>query len=236
MNFASLNLFLTAIFPTEFHVLIEIFNNEYIKNAVNFHCNNADTEIAILKMFAANQVRTSSFQTDSNTSFTVPYYYQRIGMILNTSCDNWSAVLDNLRVKAMFKSPFKWFVNTDDINSTVSVLSQYPIEIDSDITIIQKVNKKVFNLYEVYNTGFYTSGQVKVEKIGYWDSSLRMEKHRRTDLSGVKLKCTVVITQKVVNETFEVYTERSKVSKSDTLHKLKYFTLLKYLREMYNIR
>lgn len=236
MNFISLNLFLTAILPNEFSVLTKIFKNENIHNAVNFHCNNANTEVAIWKMFTANQVRTSSYQTEYNTSFAIPYYYSRIGMILNTSCNNWFTVLDNLRATAIFKSPFKWFVIAEDFNSTISILSQYPIEIDSDITIIQKMNDNIFNLYEVYNTGFYTSGQVKVEKLGQWDSSLRMKKRRRTDLSGVKLKCTVVITQKVINETFEAYTERSKLSKSDTLHKLKYYTLLKYLRDMYNMR
>lgn len=236
MNFISLNLFVTGILSFEFSVLTTIFQNENINNAVNFHCNNANTENAIQKMFTANQVRSSSSQIEYNTSFAIPYYYPRIGMILNTSCNNWYTVLDDLRAKAMYKSPFKWFVITEDFNSTVNVLSQYPIEIDSDITIIQKMNDRIFNLYEVYNTGFYTSGQVRVEKIGRWDSWLRMEKRRRTDLSGVKLKCTVVITQKVVNETFEAYTERSGLSKSDTLHKLKYYTLLKYLRDMYNMR
>lgn len=236
MSFIALNLFLTAISPIEFSVLNEIFKHENINNAVNFHCNNANTEIAIRKMFTGNQVRTSSFHTEYNTSFAIPYYYPRIAMIVNTSCNNWPRVLDNLRATAIFKSPFKWFVIAEDFNTSVSVLSQYPIEIDSDITIIQKMDDKMFNLYEVYNTGFYTSGQVKVEMIGQWFSSLRMERRRRTDFSGVKLKCTVVITQKVVKETFETYTERSKLSKSDTLHKLKYFTLLKYLRDMYNMR
>lgn len=236
MNSISLNLFLTAILPIEFSVLTKIFKYENIYNAVNFHCNNANSEIAIHKMFAANQIKTSSIHTQYNTSFAIPHYYPRIGMILNTSCNNWFTVLDNLRATAIFKSPFKWFVIAEDFNSTIGVLSQYPIEIDSDITIIKKINNNTFNLHEMYNTGFYTSGQLKVEKIGRWDSSLRLEKRRRTDLSGVKLKCTVVITQKVMNETFEAYTERSKLSKSDTLHKLKYYTLLKYLRDMYNMR
>lgn len=236
MNFIGLDLFLIAILPIEFSVLNKIFKHDNINNAVNFHCNNANREITIWKMFTANQVKTSSFRIKYNTSFAIPYYYPRIGMILNTSCNNWFTVLDNLRATSMFKSPFKWFIMAEDFNSTVTVLSQYPIEIDSDITIIEKTTGKMFNLYEMYNTGFYTSGQVKVEMIGIWNSSLRMERRRRMDFTGVKLKCTVVITQKVVNETFEAYTERSKLSKSDTLHKLKYFTLLQYLRDMYNMR
>lgn len=236
MNIISLNLFLTAILPIEFSVLTKIFKYENIYNAVNFHCDNPSTEISILKMFAANQIKTSSFHTKNTTSFAIPYYYPRIGMIVNTSCTNWFTVLDNLKATDIFKSPFKWFIIAEDFNSTIGVLSQYPIEINSDVTIIKKIDDNIFNLHEVYNTGFYTSGRLKVERVGRWDSSLRMEKRRRTDLTGVKMKCTVVITQKVMNETFETYTERSKLSKSDTLHKLKYYTLLKYLRDMYNMR
>ncbi|KAJ2948574.1 hypothetical protein O0L34_g7827 [Tuta absoluta] len=134
---------------------------------------------------------------------------------------------------SIFKSPFVWFIFTVNLTEIENTLVQYPIEIDSNVIVILKTTENAYHLFEMYNTGFYTRGKFFVEPIGYWNSSLHLKRRRRTDLSGVTLKATVVVTQSIVNETFEDYVERSKLSKSDTLHKLKYFTLLKYLRDMY---
>ncbi|XP_049876616.1 glutamate receptor-like [Pectinophora gossypiella] len=185
-------------------------------------------------MFYKNQIRIANMNFYSSSLLEIPFSYHKIGLILNTSCDNWDSIFDNMDESVMLKNSFKWFIITENLLETRNVLSQYPIEIDSDVIIIYREEEKFYRFYEAYTTGFYTHGSFYVKRIGYWNSSLHLEDKRRTNLSGVLLKAMVVVTQKVVNETFEDYVERSKLSKSDTLHKLKYVTLLKYLRHMYN--
>ncbi|KAG6450986.1 hypothetical protein O3G_MSEX006868 [Manduca sexta] len=118
---------------------------------------------------------------------------------------------------------------------TVKELSQHPIEIDSDTTIADKT-ENVYDLYEIYNTGFKKNGIFKTVHIGDWRSSLNIEHpKRRNDLSGVVLSCPVVVLKKLEEETFEHYLMQATHVGFDSLHKLKYITLLNYLKDMYNM-
>lgn len=233
MYLTGLNLLLSCVFPqAEISLLIDIFQHKNINNAVNFYCVTAKTAVCIQKVFYNHHIRISS-QSVKNTS-KIPISYSKIGIIVNTSCTDLSLLLEHLKAPD-FNNPFNWFIFAENLTSAVNLLSQYPIELNSDVTVIHRSDNIHF-LYEVYNTGIDTKGRFFVKPIGYWNSTLHIEERKRMDLSGVVLRCTVVITQKVTNETFEEYVERSKLSKSDTLHKLKYYSLLKYLRDMYNFR
>ncbi|KPJ04064.1 Glutamate receptor delta-2 subunit, partial [Papilio xuthus] len=54
------------------------------------------------------------------------------------------------------------------------------------------------------------------------------------NLQGASLKCVSVITDRLKNETYMHFLEQSKHDKTDTLHKLKFYTVIRYLQDMYN--
>lgn len=237
MDLVTFNLiFSNFISMQQTFLLIDLFNHNNIYNIVNFHCNRPEYLVSMQKLFNNNKILVANLKTNGSGSYKISHSYKKLGVVLNTSCDGWQMAFQLISMEDVFKSPFNWFITTENLTATVDILSHYPIEVDSEVTVIYKTGENIFELYEVYNTGFFTHGRFVIKKIGYWDSKLWIEKRNRTDLIGVTLKCTVVVTQRVANETFEEYVERSKLSKSDTLHKLKYFTLLKYLRDMYSIR
>lgn len=232
------NIFLLSYLPSELLVVVDLFRYKNINNAINFYCNKPEIEVLMHKVFIYNHIFISSFILDhnNNNTFEITVSYSQLGIMVNTSCDGWQKVFRNVNTKSPFQSPLSWIISTEDLSSTFEILSDFPIEVDSDVIIITRADNNVFSIHEMYSSGFYTKGYFHLNLLGYWNSSLFIDKPRRSNLTSVVLKGYVVTTQRVVNETFEEYVERSRDSKSDTLHKLKYFTLLKYLRDMYNFR
>ncbi|CAH2242305.1 jg25219 [Pararge aegeria aegeria] len=162
--------------------------------------------------------------------------FSKIGVILDTSCEFWSTSLGFID-ESYFGSSYIWLIRTDDLASTVATLSKFPIEINSDVILITRSGEKyMFELHEVYNKGFYTKGSFVVNHVGHWDSKLYLKKKKRYDLMGVVLKCVVVVVDPIINQTFEHYLEQTRPEDSivDSLHKLKFFTLVKYLANIFN--
>nr|AXF48861.1 ionotropic receptor IR30 [Lobesia botrana] len=197
-----------------------------------FHCSSSENAIDFQKKMNKIDFRVSTIRMDNNTSRFIQTSQYRVGIILKTSCTNWTTVFEHFDSNLFKKSKYSWFIFTDDFSSTSETLSTYPIEIDSDITIISQT-ENYYYLYEVYNTGYYKNGRFRVEHVGYWYYKLWVQPNKRMDLSGVKLKSTVVVTHNIEHETFEEYLSMAR-PEVDSLHKLKYFTLLMYLTDMYN--
>nr|AMM70645.1 ionotropic receptor 64a [Heliconius melpomene rosina] len=221
-----LNFTIIMVLPVP--VYIEILKSRNIGNVILSHCNRNIIESQ--KNLIANNIRSVFLANSTDLS---NLSYAKVGFILDTHCESWNQIF-NVVDERFFRGPFTWLVNTDDLNSTVDVLSKYPIDINSDFIVITK-NRKVFNLYEVYSKGFYTNGSFIVRDLGHFDSELHLKRNIRADLTGVVLKCVVVIVDPIVNETFEHYLENTSPGKLiDSVHKLKFFRLMKYLQNIYN--
>lgn len=218
---------------SDFAIVLDIFKHNNIQHGVAL---NSKTKIVISSY--DNLLRFSSWSKNTS-SIAIPHSYQKVGVILCTSCEGWHNVLDSLDMATAFRSPFNWIIVTEDLEETSKVLSQYPIEVDSDIIIIYKKDGE-YSLYEIYNTGFALHGKVVVRKIGFWNNSLYIVRKNRRDLKGLVLRATLVITknQRVVHETFIEFLEREQPSLTtvDSIHKLKYYEILKYYRDIFNIR
>lgn len=219
-------------------VIVDILKQKSINNLISFDCNELKSKALYHKMMNENGIRMRSLDIGNTAEdISIPPEHTRIALVLSTSCDGWSKILDLLDHKNIFKRRFAWLVVTENISDTTNVLTEYPIEIDSDVTILHRVEEKLYQLYEAYNTGFYTHGGFIVKRIGTWTvSQSYFRPIKRMDLSGVVLKTMVVITHRLMNETVLEYLAQSRKSSFDSLHKLKYFTILKYLRDMYNFR
>lgn len=221
----------------DFAIIIDIFKHKNIHHgvALNLH---PEMAISTRALFDKINLRFSS-KNKENSSIIIPHFYQKIGIILNTSCNDWKNVFNSLDMANVFKSPFIWVVVTEDLKETTKVLSKYPIEIDSDITIIYKKDDNI-SMYEIFNTGFALNGKVFVRAIGFWNKTLHIEKRSRLDLKGLVLKSTIVISKnnKIVHKTFSDFLEHHQPSllTVDPMHKFKYFAVLKYYRDMFNIR
>ncbi|KAG7301285.1 hypothetical protein JYU34_014206 [Plutella xylostella] len=192
--------------------------------------------VTLQKRLFKNGIATSNLKLDTDVAFTdLTVSQTKTAVVLNTSYSGWYNVLETCDYEHSFRHPFLWLIFSDDLENTAAILSKYPIEVDSSVLIITKTDDNSYQLYEAYNTGFYTHGSFVVNSLGSWNNSrLHMKESRRTNMTGVVLKCMVVVTQMLTNETLPSFLEQSRPSGFDLLHKKKYFTLLKYLRDMYN--
>lgn len=216
------------------NLFIEIFKSNHINDAIFAHCDNESQVFLLQKAFNNADIKLLSVKLND---FYINHYgfETKIGLLLDVSCDGWS---DVFRRKSNFdfgKRVF-WLVNTDDIFLTTKILSRYHIPVDSEVIIIHKEATNAFTLYEAYKTGFGSSGTYVVNAVGFWNSSLYMKKRRRRNLRNTLLDCVSVITEELVNETYHHFLKASRHDKPDTLHKLKFFTVIRYLQEMYNFR
>ncbi|XP_013137215.1 PREDICTED: glutamate receptor 1-like [Papilio polytes] len=155
----------------------------------------------------------------------------KVGIVLDASCNGWINVFENFLNSNNRR--IHWVVKTNNLNSTTRILSQLQLRMDSNVLLINN-NSTGFNLYEVYNTGFKRNGIFVVRDVGFWNSSLFTREQSRYNLKGAILNCVSVITEHLKNETYMHFLEASRHDRTDTLHKLKFYTVIRYLQEMYN--
>lgn len=221
----------------DFTIILDILNYKNVEHGVIL---NSDTKTAVSSFKIPYETNMRFSSRNKNTSnLIIPHSYQKVGIILNTSCEDWKSVFDSLDMANVFRSPFVWIIATEDIDETIETFSRYRIEVDSDITIIYKKDRH-FSLYEIYNTGFTLNGKVVMRKIGFWNNSLQIVMKDRLDLKGLVLRSTLVITQnqRVGHRTFIEYLDREQpgLNTLDSIHHLKYYEILKYFRDMFNVR
>ncbi|KAJ8717085.1 hypothetical protein PYW08_005484 [Mythimna loreyi] len=186
-------------------------------------------------MFNDHDIIIASARIDYNVTYNVTESYSRVGLVIDTACDGWTTVMNSSMTTFQ---RYSYIIITENLSETADILSQYPIEVDSDVVIAHKINE-TFNLYEVYNTGSTFKGKYNVRMIGRWDSSLFIKESKRWNLQGAFVTTAVVIlpTPKIVNQTLEQYMEKPIKSQIDvdTVHRMKFFIMLKFMRDMYNI-
>ncbi|XP_059059083.1 ionotropic receptor 75a-like [Achroia grisella] len=215
------------------NIIIDFLTYKHLNNIVILHCNRPSDIIYIQKLFYKKNIQVKTLEIRSNnTSYQISSNKSKVGIVLDTSCDGWSQIFTSFVTENIFKT-FIWTIMTDNLSATAHVLNQQPIDIDSDVIIACR-NGEIYRLYEVYNTGYYSNGTYKLNEVGFWDNEIIINKSFRRDLSGVILKCPVVITEKVENETYVDYLVKSRKPHIDSLHKLKFFTMLLYLQDMYS--
>nr|QEE82786.1 ionotropic receptor 64a [Conogethes pinicolalis] len=226
---ALVNFFFNFISVTDIVPTIDILRFKDVNNVYYLNCHNE--EIMNHKIFNDNNFQAASLNANLG-SIKIPYSYNRMGIMLNTSCSNWTRAFNNVPSNIAFKYQFKWIVFTDDLLKTANILTNYSIDIDSDFTIVVK-NKDVYDLYDYYVKN-YANETFSIKKVGYWNRILHMNKVHRRDLTGLTIKSPVVVIDKLVQETFEEYLSKPKNYIVDSLHKLKFVALLKYIRDIYN--
>lgn len=218
-------------------IFIDIFKSKSIENGVILHCHNNYKLVLIEKAFHESNIKVSSLKTGRNSSHIGYFSHSNIGFIVDASCEYWYQIFEN-SYNRFFRRSYTWLIETSNLADTKNILSNFPIEINSDFILISKDNKSgIYYLYELFNRGFYTHGSFVINYLGYWDVKLHVNQSCRKDLTGVVLKCPLVILDQVVNQTFKHYLSNTKPGFIvDSLHKLKFYTLLKYLQHIYNYR
>lgn len=230
---------LNYLYIKDIGVIFDLFKYKSVESSVIFHCYNASTILQMHKLFNDNNFRVSSRRVDQNEIWHTikPPNHEKLGIVVDTSCDGWRNVFDAINFTYALKSSFVWLVVTENLAQTVHDLSLFKIELDSDVTIISK-HESVYALHEAYHTGFNKNGQFLVREVGKWNGSLHIEAKDRKDLKGLVLRSAVVIllSQKVGNKTFLRYLdeEQPDLFKTDPVHKFKGYVVLKYFRDMFN--
>lgn len=221
--------FLVILNRALFSVIVDVLKRKNINYVTYFACNSVFQQIRQQK-----QMIHSNFLSKFTEAHQTKSFHFKTAIIIDASCPNWSQFLGD---NSIFRTPESWLIISTNLSETQNVILNYPFEVNSDLNVVLKITKNQYKLYEIYNSGFHTNGQLYIRNIGSWiNGSMHIENERRMDMHGVILKCMVVITQQIYGETFEEYLERSRHGSDDSLHKLKYYTLLKYLRDMYHFR
>ncbi|XP_072943002.1 ionotropic receptor 75a-like [Epargyreus clarus] len=233
MDTTGLHHFVGFLSSAFFLTTADIFKFKNINDAVVFQCNDNKYSMFLQKAFQSQDIRLQTVDIGPNTTYEMPQTNLKIGMVINTSCNSWETIFFEAN---KIKNRFSWILQTEELSLVVNSLSQYPIEINSDITIMSK-NGNTYLLHEIFNMGL-KGGRLVVRNIGHWDSSLHIKVQRRSDLSGVVLDYVVVVTENLENETFQHFVEHSGSGRFevDNVHKFKSFTMLSYIRDMYNFR
>lgn len=234
-----MNLFynlLATLSVVDIQFSIDILNHKYVYNVVMFHCYNNIITNTVLKLFNQQGIRVATASIGNDSAYYIPPYYRsKSGIIIDASCNGWTAVLNS---STMSFQNYSLIIITECFVTTTDILSNYPIQVDSDVTIAHKKDRS-FELYEVYNTGYHYNGTFNIIKVGHWDpeSSLCSTRSDRKNLQGLRIKVAAIIlpSPKLENETVEQYMEKAR-TKVDTVHRMKFFILLKYMRDLYNIR
>lgn len=239
LTYINMNLFCNVLLTlsiTDVPLIIDIFKHKNIKNGAIFHCYDNYFLNVMHKMFNGHDILIASAKIDHNVTYSVPKSYPRVGLVIDTACEGWISVLDSSTTTFQGSS---YIIITEHLSVTADTLSRYPVEVDSDVILANKINE-TFNLYEVYNTGFTFKGKYNIRMIGRWSSSLFINESKRWDLQGAFVKTAVVIlsSPRLANQTIEQYMEKPIKSQIDvdTVHRMKYFIILKFMRDMYNIR
>lgn len=231
MDITALKLLIT-IFP-HFSLIEQIFKNNYIHDGVFIHCHNNSQIIVLQKAFNDAGIKMLAVKDDHFGKYRLNIKKTKVGIVLDASCNGWIYVFENFLNSNNRR--INWIVNTNNLNSTTRILSQLQLRMDSNVLLINN-NSRGFNLYEVYNTGFKRNGIFVVRDVGFWNSSLFTREQSRYNLKGTILNCVSVITEHLKNETYMHFLEASRHDRTDTLHKLKFYTVIRYLQEMYNFR
>lgn len=230
MDFA--NFFLNFVSISEISLIIEFIKFKEVNNLYTLSCHSQE-KILFHKIFNYNNVQAAVLDINQSSK-NIPYSYNTIGVIVNSLCDDWGQILNYFPPEIAFKNQFKWAIFTNDLLPVFNTLANYSIEVDSDVTIAVKIGN-AYELYEVFHKGC-PRGELTIRNVGFWNTSLYMDAKHRRDMTGVVIKSPVVITDKVARETFLDYLSKRKKNQVDSLHKLKFFALLNYIREMYNFR
>lgn len=210
--------------------MMDIFEHKYLNNGLFLNCQRNMITIEMQKVFFINNIRMNTLKI-GDSHRVIKNSLSRLGIFVNTSCDGWNDYVNNMNVTDKFQFPCTWIFITDDIATTVNVLSNFSLGIDSDVTIVDKDD-----LYDVYNTGFKNNGRLIVTKYAPRNKVIKVrERENRNDLSDVQLKCAVVVISNTVIENIEQYIKNESETKMlDSIHRLKYLTVLEYLKDMYN--
>ncbi|XP_075981762.1 ionotropic receptor 75a-like [Anticarsia gemmatalis] len=218
----------------EIPFVIDILNHKYLNYVVMFHCYDNKVTNNIHRLFNEHDIRISTVKIGKSKNNVSPYFRTRSAIIIDSACEGWSTVLNSSTIS--FQN-YSFIVFSEMLPTTTEILSHYPIQVDSEVTVAYKTNYSRIDLYEVYNTGFHFNGTFNVVKVGFWKGgSLFLKASNRKNLQGLRIRLATVIlpTPKVVNETVEQHLEKAR-TKVDTVHRIKFFILLKYMRDMYNI-
>ncbi|CAK1550720.1 unnamed protein product [Leptosia nina] len=185
-------------------------------------------------MFTERSFRVASFNLCKTSLIKKSSIHSKVAVLIDTNCENWEQSFD------MFDEPFTnsyWIFKSTNLSLTTDILSHYPIEFNSDLNILSSEDNE-YKIYEFYNTGFYKNGSFIRNEIGYVNSlgQLFMSARRSKLLTDVNLKLLVVYPDAINGTTFQSFLNVEKKSQIDSLHKLKFYMLKLYLRDMYKFK
>ncbi|EDS34239.1 ionotropic glutamate receptor-invertebrate [Culex quinquefasciatus] len=145
----------------------------------------------------------------------------------------------------------------DEDTTTLDRLETMNISINAEITLVRESSvaggatangdrrRKVYALFDIWNPGFISGGQLNVTAMGNYvvdnagGGRLTVWFHqstvvRRRDMRGLKLKMMTVVTQRP-GIPFEVYLATPNNTHLDSVHRYN-FGLMSYIRDYFNFR
>nr|QZH55078.1 ionotropic receptor 64a [Achelura yunnanensis] len=214
-------------------LIVDFMRHKNLNNLVIYDCNNAKDLVHLRKILRIHNIR-STFRISERESSCRITPLPRCGVVLNTNCEKWTSVVECFYSNINFSNFFSLLIVTTNLSTTKHMLSVYPIEFNSDVNIAC-LKDNTYDIYEVYNTGFYSKGVFISNNVGYWNLTLTLKKSIRKDLFGVVLQCALVITENV-SESLSYFLTNLDPARGDNLNRYKYYTLLTYLEQMLNLR
>lgn len=232
------------------HILKDFFEKKDIKDGLLVTCLSTVDTVNAYKQLTENGLQINIFNPSQINLLESTIHidkYDKIGIVLDLSCENSNVFLKDISTlndkNSIFSYNYQWLMLNNKIdNETFQTLSNLDLNIDAEIWLaISNVTHIEYDVYEVYNTGRYHSGNLIIKPFGKWQKVggfplLKPYKYvRRSNMTGVVLKCMIVVTKKLINETFINYISKPVQTHIDSMNRFNYALLL-HLRDIYNIR
>lgn len=231
-------------------ILKDFFLNKDIKDGILVTCLSTADTVNAYKQLTENGLQINIFNPSQINLLKSTIHidkYEKIGIVLDLSCEDSNEFFTDVPTfhekNSMYSYNYHWLMLHNKIdNETLQTLSNLDMNIDAEIWLaISQVTRSEYDVYEVYNTGRYHSGNLIINLFGKWKKHdgfppLKLYKYvRRSNMTGVVLRCIIVVTKKLTNETFIDYISKPVQTHIDSMNRFNYALLL-HLRDMYNFR
>ncbi|XP_058790928.1 ionotropic receptor 75a-like [Phymastichus coffea] len=201
-------------------------------NVIAFTCNQYDSDVHLLKKFSDVQLQTAIRKLENTSDlFTfTKMVYQKLGIFIDLRCqlpEYVKSTFDKATNYKMFDELYYWLILSSSLDQGLSLINDNSFGLSTDF-VIAVFENNWFTLYDVYNPCKVRGGKLKVSKIGSWDKTnglkmlYEMNKLRRWNLEGLKLKISGIVTNKPSNISVADYLLDNNFRLSDRMTRIAY--------------
>lgn len=225
-------------------LIVDFLNYSKVKTGIMFYCNESLDfnqwkliQSSEFKYFSFHEISKFNFKEEENINFLMKFNYNKMGVICDLSCPKIDNLFNISSKFNFFNSSYSWLMVTENLNSSIELLSPQNINLDAEITLAVE-NEYYYELYDIYNPSFkYGAELIVTPKGNYYDefnfTMTESKFDQRSDLKGIKINVGVAATHVKKSQTLLEFLESEDNPSLDVQHR-HHYRLFKVLAKKHN--